>query len=250
MGSSGKLRILVKLLDSAVRLPAQAHPDKAFSRKYFNSEYGKTESWYILDKRPDAKIFFGFKDGVTKESFIDAIHASETDKDAMERLMEYREPEIGDTFLVPAKAVHAIGAGILIAEIQQNSNSTYRVSDYGRLGADGKPRPLHIEKAIAVTKTHEPEEKYGNVGELTLYPFGMVRTLASCDLFTAELLSLNGNAGMCEDDSFISLIVLEGEAVLSYPEGNMRLKKGDSVFVPAGLRFALSGKAEIICSHV
>ena len=90
LGSSKKMRILVKLLDSAVRLPAQAHPDKAYSKKHFQSEYGKTESWMILDTRPDAKLYFRFKDGVGRESFTKAIDDSLTDKDAMERLMLYR----------------------------------------------------------------------------------------------------------------------------------------------------------------
>lgn len=124
LGSSRKMRILVKILDSAVRLPAQAHPDKAFSKKHFNSEYGKTESWIILDKRPGARIYFGFRDGVDEETFKRAIDASEYDKDAMERLMEYSEPQIGDVYLVPAKTVHAIGAGCLILEVQEPTDFT------------------------------------------------------------------------------------------------------------------------------
>ena len=124
LGKSEKMRILVKILDSAVRLPAQAHPDKAFAKKYFNSGYGKTESWIVLGTRPGAKIYFGFRDGVTEEIFIKAIDESKTDKDAMERLMEYIEPNAGDVFLVPARTVHAIGAGCLILEIQEPTDFT------------------------------------------------------------------------------------------------------------------------------
>ena len=109
LGPSGRIRILSKFLDSAIRLPAQAHPDKPFSRKYFNSEYGKTECWLILGKRAGAKIYFGFKDGVTQEDFIKAIEDSETDASAMEKLMVSFEPQIGDVYLVPAKTIHAIG---------------------------------------------------------------------------------------------------------------------------------------------
>lgn len=105
LGKSGKMRILVKILDSAVRLPAQAHPDKAFSRKHFHSEYGKTESWIVLDTRPDAKIYFGFQDGVTEQDFIHAIAESETDKNAMERLMKYKKAKKGDYFFVPYAAM-------------------------------------------------------------------------------------------------------------------------------------------------
>ncbi len=236
--------LLIKLIDAKDRLSVQVHPDDEYALKN-EGEYGKTEMWYVVDAEPDAQLIYGFNRTISSSEFEKRIK-----NNTLTEVCNYVPVKKGDIFFISAGTLHAIGKGILIAEIQQNSNSTYRVSDYGRLGADGKPRPLHIEKAIAVTKTHEPEEAYGNVGELTLYPFGMVRTLASCDLFTAELISLNGNAGMCENDSFMSLLVLEGEAVLSYPEGNMRIKKGDSVFVPAGIRFALSGKAEIICSRV
>ena len=124
LGSKGKLRILVKGLDSSIRLPAQAHPDKEFSRKHFNSEYGKTECWTILGTRPDAKIYFGFKEGVTKEIFEQAIEQSETDMDAMERLMLSLEPKIGDVYMVPARTVHAIGSGCLILEVQEPTDFT------------------------------------------------------------------------------------------------------------------------------
>jgi mannose-6-phosphate isomerase len=138
LGPSGKMRILVKFLDSAIRLPAQAHPDKSFSKTFFNSEYGKAESWIILATRDNAKIFFGFKDGVDESTFKDAINKSEVDKDAMERLMLSVTPKAGDVFFVPAKTIHAIGAGCLILEIQEPTDFTiqperfcgdYRLSD-------------------------------------------------------------------------------------------------------------------------
>ena len=139
LGSKRNFRILVKALDSAIRLPAQAHPDKAFSRKYFNSDFGKTECWVILNTRPDAKIFFNFKDNVTKELFEQAIEKSEYDISAMEDLMLEIEPKIGDVYLVPARTVHAIGKGCLILEIQEPTDFTiqperfcgdYKLNDY------------------------------------------------------------------------------------------------------------------------
>jgi mannose-6-phosphate isomerase len=146
--------------------------------------------------------------------------------------------------------MHAIGKGILIAEVQQNSNTTYRVSDYGRLGADGKPRALHIKQAVEVTKTQTPTKPYGAVGDVTLYPFGTVRELAACEYFTTELISLDGNVGIYDNESFISFLVLEGNVSLSYTGGMMHLKKGDSVFLPAGLKSRLSGTAEILYTHM
>lgn len=236
--------ILIKLIDAKESLSVQVHPDDEYALKN-EGEYGKTEMWYIVDAEPDAQLIYGFNREIDRAEFERRIR-----NNTLTEVCNYVPVKKGDIFFISAGTLHAIGKGILIAEIQQNSNSTYRVSDYGRLGADGKPRPLHIDKAIAVTKTVPPTEPYGDVGELTLYPFGLVRTLAECDLFTTELLSLNGNAGMCEKDSFLSLLVLEGESVLSYSGGNMRMKRGDSVFVPAGLRFVLSGKSEIICTHL
>ena len=95
-------------------------------------------------------------------------------------------------FFIAAGTLHAIGAGILIAEVQQNSNTTYRVSDYGRLGADGKPRQLHIEKALDVTERKKPQIPYGNIGERKKTSYGTVRELAKCNLFTASILELDG----------------------------------------------------------
>ncbi len=236
--------LLIKLIDAKDRLSVQVHPDDKFALEN-EGEYGKTEMWYIVDAEEDAQLIYGLNRHISREEFAHRIRTN-----TLNEVCNFVPAKKGDIFFISAGTMHAIGKGLLIAEIQQNSNTTYRVSDYGRLGADGKPRPLHIDKAVAVTKTMPPVEEYGNVGELTLYPFGLVRTLAECDFFTTELLSLNGNAGMCEKDSFLSLLVLDGGAVLSYPEGTIRLKKGDSLFIPAGLRFALSGRAEIICSRV
>lgn len=236
--------LLIKLIDAKDRLSVQVHPDDRYALKN-EGEYGKTEMWYVVDAEEDAQLIYGFNRKIDKAEFERRIK-----NNTLSEVCNFVPAKKGDIFFISAGTLHAIGKGLLIAEIQQNSNTTYRVSDYGRLGADGKPRPLHIDKAIAVTKTCPPQEEYGNVGEMTLYPFGLVRTLAECEFFTAELLSLDGNAGMCEQDSFLSLLVTDGNAILSYPDGNIHLKKGDSLFVPAGLRFALSGKAEIICSRV
>ncbi len=236
--------LLIKLIDAKDRLSVQVHPDDRYALKN-EGEYGKTEMWYVVDAEEDAKLIYGFNRKIDKAEFERRIK-----NNTLSEVCNFVPAKKGDIFFISAGTLHAIGKGLLIAEIQQNSNTTYRVSDYGRLGADGKPRPLHIDKAIAVTKTCPTKEEYGNVGEMTLYPFGLVRTLSECEFFTAELLSLDGNAGMCEQDSFLSLLVTEGNAILSYPDGNIHLKKGDSLFIPAGLRFALSGKAEIICSRV
>ena len=124
LGDRKEFGVLIKLLDSAIRLPIQAHPDKVFSRKYFNSEYGKTESWIVLGTRPGAALYFGVKEQISKEDFAKAVEASETDKTVMEPLLNKIEVKVGDVFLVPARMVHAIGQGCLILEIQEPTDFT------------------------------------------------------------------------------------------------------------------------------
>lgn len=124
LGSREDLGVLVKYLDSAVRLPLQAHPDKAFSRRYFNSEYGKTEMWLILKTRENANICFGFKNSLTKEQFSELIEKSETDKSVMDQYLNKIPVQEGDVFLIPAKAVHAIGEGCCILEVQEPTDFT------------------------------------------------------------------------------------------------------------------------------
>ncbi len=236
--------ILIKLIDAKDRLSVQVHPEDEYALAN-EGEYGKTEMWYVVDCEEDAKLIYGFKQDISKGEFLERIN-----KNNLSPVCNYVPVKKGDVFFIEAGTMHAIGKGILIAEVQQNSNTTYRVSDYGRVGADGKPRQLHIKQAVEVTKTKKPTLPYGNVGDVLLYPFGTVRELARCKYFCTELIKLDGNMGMYDNDSFISLLVLDGSATLSYSQGSMRLKKGDSVFVPAGMKVRLTGTAEIMHSHL
>ena len=236
--------LLIKLIDAKDRLSVQVHPDDNYAL-FHEKEYGKTEMWYVVNCDEGAKLIYGLNRNISTEELEERIKSN-----SLTEVCNYVDVKKGDVFFISAGTLHAIGKGILIAEIQQNSNTTYRVSDYGRLGADGKPRPLHIEKAIDVIKPTVPSEPYGNVGELTLFPFGLIRTLSKCEFFTTELISLNGKAGLYDPDSFTCLVVISGEGTLCYPGGSMFIKKGDSVFIPAGMKATVNGKAEIICSHV
>ncbi len=236
--------ILIKLIDAKDRLSVQVHPNDEYALAN-EGEYGKTEMWYVVDCDDDAKLIYGFNQDITQGEFLERINNNN-----LSPVCNYVPVKKGDVFFIEAGTMHAIGKGILIAEVQQNSNTTYRVSDYGRLGADGKPRQLHIKQAVEVTKTEKPARPYGDVGDVTLYPFGTVRELAKCEYFTTELINLDGNVGLYDNDSFISLLVLDGEVSLSYTGGMMKLKKGDSVFVPATLKTRLTGTAEILYSHL
>lgn len=238
--------VLIKLIDARDRLSVQVHPDNEYALRV-EGEYGKTEMWYVVDCEPGARLIYGFNREIGRDEFRRRIETNTLDE-----VCNTVPVKKGDVFFIEAGTLHAIGAGILIAEVQQNSNTTYRVSDYGRLGADGKPRALHIDKAVEVTKTVPPVRPYGAVGEVTALPHGTKRALASCEYFKAELLSLDGGgaAEIENPDSFVSLLCLEGSATLTWEGGRLELEKGSSLFLPAGGRAALNGKAQFLKSYV
>ena len=236
--------VLIKSIDAHDRLSVQVHPNNEYAMRV-EGEFGKTEMWYVVDCEPGAQLIYGFNRGLTKEEFRARIE----DNTLMD-VCNMVPVKKGDVFFIEAGTLHAIGAGILIAEVQQNSNTTYRVSDYGRLGADGKPRPLHVDKAVDVTVTTPPTIPYGAIGEVTTVSGGSVRKLASCDLFTAEAVELDGSMLFGCGESFTSVLVLSGDAEMEWDGEKKALKKGDSLFVPAGVSVRLSGKAELLCSRV
>ncbi|MCD7732653.1 MAG: class I mannose-6-phosphate isomerase [Oscillospiraceae bacterium] len=236
--------ILVKLIDAKDRLSIQVHPSDEYARAN-EGDNGKTEMWYVIDCDEGAQLIYGFKHSIGKEEFKERIESNTLDD-----VLNYVDVHKGDIFFIPSGTVHAIGKGILIAEIQQNSNVTYRVSDYGRLGADGKPRELHVDKAIAVSDTNPPLDLYGNVGKVTVYENATVRNLAKCKYFDAKLINLDGSYEIKNTESFVSLVVIDGEAELRSEQGSYNLKKGESVFVPCGIEFTLKGTAQILSASV
>lgn len=236
--------VLIKLIDAKDRLSVQVHPDDEYALAN-EGEFGKTEMWYVVDCDEGAKLIYGFNRTINKTEFEQRIK-----ENTLEEVCNYVPVKKGDVFFIAAGTLHAIGTGILIAEVQQNSNTTYRVSDYGRLGADGKPRQLHIEKAIEVTDLSEPTVPYGNIGERVKTSYGSERTLAECKFFTSKLLNLSEKATFENSDSFISLIVLDGNVNLKYADGEISAKKGESIFIPAKITVELEGKAEILYSQV
>ena len=207
--------VLIKLIDAKQDLSIQVHPDDAYAMRT-EGEPGKTEMWYIVDAAPGAALYYGLNRTVTKEEFAQRIEAQ-----TLPEILNRVEVKPGELYFIPSGTLHAIGAGILLAEIQQNSNTTYRVYDYGRRGADGKLRPLHIEKALDVTNQ---------------VPGGSVRKLESCRYFASDVVTVSEEVCFtAEPDSFHHLLVLEGEGTLETPSGSAPLKKGDSVLLPAGL---------------
>lgn len=255
LGKGNTFRILVKGLDSAIRLPAQAHPDKPFSRKHFNSNYGKTECWLILGTRPDAKLYFGFKDGVTKADFEAAIDASETDPDAMEKLMEFIYPQVGQLYFVPAKTVHAIGKGCLILEIQEPTDFTIQPERWcGEYRLSDKEMYLGLSRDDAVscfdfTPSSNPQlspvllvEESGTVKEELVGP-------KDTGCFVINRIKLSGGKTTLNiKDSYAVYIITDGEGILSGVGYEKKIKKGDYFFMPACLmgNFNISGNIEIV----
>ena len=234
--------LLIKLIDAHDKLSVQVHPDNGYAFKN-EGEPGKTEMWYIVDAEEGAELAYGFKEKISKAEFEERIRAN-----TLTEVINFVPVKKGDVFFITAGTLHAIGSGILIAEIQQNSNTTYRVSDYGRLGADGKPRPLHIEKALDVTVTDKPTIPYGAVGEVENLPYGRLRSLSDCEFFTTQLLSLSGEVEFKPDSDFLSLLVLSGTLTLSYENETLECKMGDSILIMKDTTAKISGEAEIIIS--
>lgn len=229
--------ILIKLIDAKDNLSVQVHPDDEYALRV-EGEYGKTEAWYIMDCDDDAEIIYGFKSDITKEEFRKSIEEN-TLTDYVNRVKVKK----GDIFFIEAGTLHAICKGILLAEVQQNSNTTYRVYDYGRL-QNGKPRELHVEKALDVTSTKALDASGKPMGE-TVQKDGYSETLLTkCDIFSMKRLDIEEKAEVIADKkSFVSLVALEGNGVVMHEDTCVTLYKGESLFIPAGF-----GKVEILGS--
>lgn len=241
-GYKEKFPILIKLIDAKQKLSIQVHPDDSYALAN-EGEFGKTEMWYVVDCEPGAKLAYGFKKNIDKAEFEQRIKDN-----TLDGVINYVPVTKGDVFFISAGTIHAIGEGILIAEIQQNSNTTYRVSDYGRLGADGKQRELHINKALDVTLTTQPTLPYGNIGCVTKYDFGIERVLADCEFFKVTKLELNGSKDIFSQNSFVSVLVLNGQIRLRHSSEILSANKGDSFLIPCNLAVELFGNAEILLS--
>ena len=237
--------ILFKLIDAKDNLSIQVHPDDAYAMRV-EGEYGKTEMWVVLDCQPGSKLVYGFKEPVTKEIFQAHI-----EQNTLMDLVNEVEVHKGDVFFIASGTLHAIGKGIVIAEIQQSSNTTYRVYDYGRKDANGNPRALHIEKALDVTnlepyhpqKNHDPVRQEGGA---------KVETLADCRYFHTDRIHLSGETRRTVDEeSFEGIFCAEGTAVLCADETALTLQKGDTVFLPAGMgTYTLRGEAMCLSMRV
>lgn len=228
--------LLIKLIDAEADLSIQVHPDDEYAAEH-TTDLGKTEMWYIVDAAPDARIIYGLKKKYSAAEVRSAI-----ENGTLEELMNYVPVKKGETYFIPSGMVHAICRGILIAEIQQNSNITYRVYDYNRRGADGKLRELHVDDALAVIdKIEDPSAVRADAND----ELGII---AKCGYFTVYHFE-KAFATTATEESFVHLLCLGGEAVITWNGGKMNIKKGESVYIPAGFgEFAVSEGADIVVS--
>jgi len=236
--------VLVKLIDAKEDLSVQVHPDDEYALRT-EGQLGKTEMWYIVDCEPGAELVYGFREEISAEEFRAAIE----DNTLMDRVNRVPVSK-GDVFFITPGTLHAIGRGILIAEIQQNSNVTYRVYDYGRTGADGKPRELHIEKALSVTRTAPAEHEYGQPPREN-QPGKWHYPLAACEYFRADKYDIYRSMALGRSDTFRHLLVTEGEGEITDGTVSLPFRKGTSVFVPAGNESCIiKGKCSVIITTV
>ncbi len=240
--------LLIKFIDAKQDLSIQVHPDDRLAAERHNGSKGKTEMWYVVEADKDAHLMSGLTEQITPEEYESKVN----DNTITDVLHDYKV-KAGDVFYLPAGRIHSIGSGSFIAEIQQTSNITYRIYDFGRVGLDGKPRELHTElakAAIDYTVLPDYRTEYGKEKNAE-------NILVDCDYFTTSLYDMDKS--VCKDlsslDSFLIVICIAGEGKLEDAEGHTEtLRQGETVLIPAdckGVTFTPSdSKLQILTSYV
>ena len=220
--------LLIKLIEAREDLSIQVHPGNLLAKKRHQA-YGKTEMWYILECEKDSKIYAGFKEGVTKELYEKAI-ADGTLAD----LLNVETPEAGDVFFIPAGMVHAIGAGIVLAEIQQTSDITYRIFDWNRKQSGKGGRELHTDLALEAIDF----SMTGKTGIRKTISKNKTENLISCEFFNTNLLAFNSSIKKeyYLNDSFVVYICIDGEFSINWDGGSEKVTKGETILLPAMIK--------------
>ncbi len=246
-GGKAELPILIKLIDAKQDLSIQVHPDDDYALEHENSR-GKTEMWYILAAKRNAELIYGFREDLSREQLSRIL-----DEERMESVLNHVPVRQNDVFFVEAGTVHAIGAGVLLAEIQESSNITYRIYDYDRTDRTGKKRALHVERALDVAKLTASVSPRQPMRVLKYRNGCAEELLGRCRYFQVERILLNTEihrnlAGFQTDgNSFHALLCIDGCGVLFGEDVNIPFFKGDCVFVPAeSIPLKLHGKAQLL----
>ena len=220
--------LLIKFIEAQEDLSIQVHPDDILARKRHHA-YGKTEMWYVLECKKGSKIYTGFKEGVTKKTYEEALLNGK-----IEEILNVESVEAGDAFFTPAGRVHAIGAGIVLVEIQQTSDITYRIFDWNRKGSGKEKRELHTELALdAIDFNQAGENKIRTIPELN-----KSENLVNCEYFNTNILSFNKpiDKEYYSNDSFVVYICIEGEFLICWDGNSDRVTKGETVLLPAMIK--------------
>lgn len=234
-----KFPLLIKFIDANSNLSVQVHPDDQYAKEY-EADTGKTEMWYIIDCLPNSQIICGMKEEVQQEDVEDIIRNNKIKEN-----LNYVDIKKGDSIYIPSGTIHAILGGALICEIQQNSNLTYRVYDWDRVGNDGKPRTLHIDKAIDVINVnanpkveHEKREECYRV--------------CDSEFFKVDKINVKQEyKDRTNKKSFYAVNVIDGMGTIEYKDNICNLKRGDSIIIPATLgEYTIKGKMELLKSYV
>ena len=220
--------LLIKLIEAREDLSIQVHPGNTIARERHNA-YGKTEMWYILESEKNSRIYTGFRNNINKEKYLDALNAGE-----LAGLMNIENPVPGDAFFTPAGRIHAIGAGILLAEIQQTSDITYRIYDWNRIGNNGKPRELHTDLALDVIDF----QASGNSKIVKEPVLNNTENLVRCEFFTTNIIDFN--KPVVKDynsfDSFVIFICTKGEFMIRWDGNSEPVIRGETVLLPAMIK--------------
>lgn len=217
--------ILIKFIDAKKDLSIQLHPNDELAKKRHDS-FGKTEMWYVMDADKDAELIVGFNRTIEKETYEKSLK-----NDALLQLLNYEKVEEGDTFFIDTGKIHAIGAGILLAEIQQTSDITYRVFDFNRRDKEGNLRELHTDMALDAID-YERKDDFRVVYSTTE---NRKNKMVHCPYFKTDFLHLANDfeQDLSKRDTFTIYMCVEGQAVLSNDQGEATLKKGETVLLPA-----------------
>lgn len=242
----GEFPVLVKLIDAQKDLSIQVHPSDRTALAQ-QGEQGKAEMWYIVDCVPQSSIYFGFSQKVTREEFLNRARDGSICQ-VLNRVPVAR----GDVFYILPGTIHAIGAGVLVAEVQQSSNTTFRVYDFGRRGPDGQLRPLHLERAAEVLSYEPviPQDCKANSG--VRFPEFTMAEMFSCRYFRAYRLDVNQLVELrCDGRSFQHVLCVEGGGIIRSEAGAYPFARGDSYFMPAALgAYQIEGRCRVLLSRI
>ena len=222
----GRFPLLFKFLDANRNLSVQVHPDDRMGARLDPPDLGKTEAWYVMDAKPGALVYAGLREKVSRAELLQAVETN-----SAESVLHCFEPKAGDCLFIPAGTVHALGEGLLIAEIQQCSNTTFRLYDWGRLDKDGKPRELHVEQGLDATD-------FGCGPVHPRQPISIdenIESIVACDQFHLQRVKLKADREFSTGGSFRILAVTDGKLSIEGDPSSEPMTRGSTCLIPAGM---------------